>query len=297
MASVAAGFVKAYKYCRYGGKKEGILGHKNRENCSVMISYSHQNHKPFAADIHNTLKGNQEREVWVDWSEDTQPNGQGWMETVCKAIETHDVFLFIVNENEIWKSDGSQSTYKQEFVHALKNGKLIIPIWYGKMQKGYDSLPPPFDVLKTLSHIGFTNPKEVNQNPKDGDNFDGMSRILKEQLDKDHMHTIVHTLLLTRAIEWEQADFEKSLLLVGEDLVAADNWVKAAALGKNPKPTTLHLSFIKASAALSESMKKRQLIALFFLFIVIIGIAWPSWGVFFFSLVFSHFFVYFSSSS
>lgn len=297
MASVAAGIVKAYKYCRYGGKKEGILGHKNRENCSVMISYSHQNHKPFAADIYNSLKGNQEREVWVDWSEDTQPNGQGWMETVCKAIETHDVFLFIVNENEIWKAENSTSTYRQEFVHALKNGKLIIPIWYGRMQKGYDSLMPPFDVLKTLSHIGFTNPKEIDKDKKQEDNFDQMSKILKEQLDKDHMHTIVHTLLLTRAIEWEQADFEKSLLLVGEDLTAADNWVKAAALGKNPKPTTLHLSFIKASAALSESMKKRQLIAVFFLFIVVIGIAWPSWGVFFFSLVFSHFFVYFSSSS
>jgi len=182
-------------------------------------------------------------------------------------------------------------------MHALKNGKLIIPIWYGKMTRSYDTLPPPFDVLKTFSHIGFNNTKDDGEKKKTDDNFDDMIKILKDQIDRDHMHTMIHTILLKQAIEWEQADFEKSLLLVGDDLTAADNWVKAAALGKNPKPTTLHLSFIKASDALSESMKKRQLIAVFFLFIVAIGISWPSWGVFFFSLVFSHFFVYFSSSS
>jgi hypothetical protein len=108
-------------------------------------------------------------------------------------------------------------------------------------------------------------------------------------------HARYHTKLLTRAIDWERHDFEKSLLLHGNDLQRAKHWLSASALGKEPKPTTLHLSFITASDALNTSMRKRKLIAVFFAFIVAIGIWFPSWGVFIFSLVFSHFFVYFSS--
>jgi len=130
----------------------------------------------------------------------------------------------------------------------------------------------------------------------DGDDFDAAMKLLLKALDVDLRHARYHTKLLTRAIDWERHDFEKSLLLHGADLQRAKHWVSASALGKEPKPTTLHLSFITASDSLATSMQKRRLIAVFFAFIVAIGIIWPSWGVFFFSLVFSHFFVYFSSN-
>jgi len=146
------------------------------------------------------------------------------------------------------------------------------------------------DVRKDLAQLNWIFFRQ------DGDDFNAAMKLLLKALDTDLRHARYHTKLLTRAIDWERHDFEKSLLFHGNDLQRAKHWLSASALGKEPKPTTLHLSFITASDALSTSMKKRKLIAVFFAFIVAIGIIWPSWGVFFFSLVFSHFFVYFSSN-
>ena len=51
-------------------------------------------------------------------------------------------------------------------------------------------------------------------------------------------------------------------------------WLSQSALGKSPQPTLLHLSYIKASNALAESMLKRRVIAMFFAFILAIGVIW-----------------------
>jgi len=129
----------------------------------------------------------------------------------------------------------------------------------------------------------------------DGDDFEAAMKLLLKALDLDLRHARYHTKLLTRAIAWKKHEFEKSLLLQGNDLARAKHWLSASALGKEPKPTVLHLSFITCSEQLSSAMKRRKSVAVFFLFIVVIGIIWPSWGVFFFSLIFAHFFVYFTS--
>jgi len=186
----------------------------------------------------------------------------------CSLIRT---FIFFIIQVCNWEVD-----------HAVKNGKRIIPV----VCKDVDYR----DVRKELAQLNwiFFRP--------DGDDFDQALKLLIKALDHDKRHARYHTKLLMRAIDWERHDFEKSLLFSGSDLQKAKHWLSASALGKEPKPTTLHLSFITASDALASSMKKRQLIAVFFAFIVAIGIIWPSWGVFFFSLVFSHFFVYFSSN-
>jgi hypothetical protein len=255
-------------------KKGGYLdSDKILEGCSVMISYSRKD-KAFVKNIYDALAVDN-RQIWVDW-EDIPPSND-WLDEIHKGIEQSDCFIFVLSPDSI-KSE----VCNWEVDHAVKNGKRMIPVVcrdvdYREVRKE----------LASLNWIFFR---------ADGDDFNAAMKLLLKALDTDLRHARYHTKLLIRAIDWERHDFEKSLLLDGTDLQRAKHWLSASALGKEPKPTTLHLSFITASDSLATSMKKRKLIAVFFFFIVAIGIIWPSWGVFFFSLVFSHFFVYFSSN-
>ena len=245
---------------------------KDLNGASVFISYAHED-KEFVTIIHDTLHVD-DRQIWVDW-EDIPPSAN-WLDEIHRRIEVFDAFVFVLSEHS-----NSSELCNWQVDHAVKNGKRIICIVcedvdYRLVRKE----------LASLSWIFF----------RQGEDFEQPMKLLLKALDLDLRHAQYHTKILRRAIQWEKQDFEKSLLLYGDDLQRAQHWLSASALGKQPKPTTLHLSFITASEALDDSMKKRKLIAVFFSFIVAIGIIWPSWGVFFFSLVFSHFFVYFSSN-
>lgn len=216
------------------------------------------------------------RKIWVDFAEPTLT--ADWLDSIHQGIENCDNFIFILSPAS---NDSRACAFQLD--HAVKNGKRIIPVVcqtvdYRKVIKD----------LAVLTWIVFS---------PNGEDFEESGKLVINTLGFDRTHLQYHTIILRRAIEWERHDFEKSLLFRGKDLERAKHWLSAAALGREPKPTTLHLSFITASDSLDSSMQKRRIIAMFFAVIVIVGIIWPSWGVFFFSLVFSHFFVYFSSST
>jgi len=211
-------------------------GDKIMEGCTVMISYSRKD-KAFVKNIYDALAID-DRNIWVDW-EDIPPSND-WLDEIHKGIEQSDCFIFVLSPDSI-KSE----VCNWEVDHAVKNGKRIIPVVcrdvdYREVRKE----------LASLNWIFFR---------PDGDDFNAAMKLLLKALDNDLRHARYHTKLLTRAIDWERHDFEKSLLLTGQDLQRAKHWLSASALGKEPKPTTLHLSFITASDALATSMKKTQI--------------------------------------
>lgn len=242
---------------------------------SVFISYSRKD-SAFVKNMFDYLATKiRESDIWVDWMD--IPPTNDWLDEIHKGIENKDVFIFVLSPDSI-----KNEVCDWELDHAVKNGKRMIPVVCQDVNYR--------EVREELAGLNWIFFRE------DGDDFNAAMKLLFKALEVDIRHAKYHTLYLTKAIKWERHDFEKSLLLTKKDLEKAKHWISASALGKEPKPTTLHLSYITASDVLANSMKKRRLIAVFFLFIVIIGIIWPSWGVFFFSLVFSHFFVYFSSN-
>jgi len=240
--------------------------------CSVLICFSGKD-KGFVKMLYDALSVD-DRKIWVDW-EDIPPSND-WIRETNRGIDTSDCFVFVLSPDSI-KSEFCN----MQIDHAVRNGKRIVPV----VCRDVD-----FKIVRkelaALNWIFFRS---------DGDDFKAAMKLLQRTLDADIRHARYHTKLLCTAREWEETEFDKSLLLRGNDLVRAQHWLSASALGKEPKPTTLHLSYITASDTLSKSMKKRMLVALFFVFVVAIAIIWPSWGVFFFSLVFSHLFVYFAS--
>jgi len=255
-------------------KKGKLLAETDQDllGCSVMISYSRKD-KAFVKNIYDALSID-DRSIWVDW-EDIPPSND-WLDEIHKGIEQADAFIFVLSPDSI-----HSEVCGWEIDHAVANGKRIVPVVcrdvdYREVRKE----------LASLNWIFFR---------PDGDDFDAAMKLLIKELDHDRRHAKYHSKLLVRAIEWERHDFEKSLLLTGDDLTRAKHWLSASALGKEPRPTTLHLSFITTSDQLHSSMQKRKLVAVFFALMVGIAIAWPSWGVFFFALVFAHAFVFLAS--
>jgi hypothetical protein len=200
------------------------------------------------------------------------------LDEIHKGIVRTDTFICVISPESI---KNEINAWELDF--ALNNGKRIIPVVCKDVNYK--------DVDKRLANLNWIFFRPSN------DDFKAAMKLLQHTLDDNIRHAKYHTKLLSTALEWQKTNYEKSLLLRGNDLVRAHHWLSASALGKDPKPTTLHLSYITASEKQQTSLMRRRLVALFFAFIVAIGIIWPSWGVFFFSLVFSHLFVYFAASA
>lgn len=130
------------------------------------------------------------------------PPSNDWLDEIHKGIEQSDAFIFVLSPDSI-KSE----VCTWEVDHACANGKRIIPVVcrdvdYREVRKE----------LASLNWIFFR---------PDGDDFEAAMKLLLKALDLDLRHARYHTKLLTRAIGWKKHEFEKSLLLQGNDLAVS----------------------------------------------------------------------------
>ncbi len=244
----------------------------------VFISYSRRD-GDFGKKLHARLaeKG---RDVWMDW-EDIPPTADWWAE-IRQGIEEADNFVLIMSPDSI-----GSPVCQMEILTAIQHGKRIIPLFHrdpdtdtafqnavkrtqeddivARLLGNRDPLTLSKDNWTTIAHLNWVF-------FDDDDNFDEKFADLEHIIDADLEHTKDHTRLLTRALEWDEAQRHRSFLLTGDEIDMAETWL-AQATGKEPAVTSLQGEYIYTSRKARQSTQRYLFGAVSAALIVALGLS------------------------
>jgi WD40 repeat protein len=161
--------------------------------------------------------------VWVDV--DGIRDGEVFPEALRRAIESSDSFVFVISPDSV-----RSSFCEEEVEHAASLNKRIVPL---------SLRPVPDEELPV--EVRFRNWVPAGADEE----FDGTVERLVTALDTDLEWERQHSRLTIKALEWEQAERDRSFLLRGADLRSAEAWLAAGA-DKEPGPTALETEYLVA---------------------------------------------------
>lgn len=221
----------------------------------AFISYGRADSKAFATKLHQRLL-QAGKTVWFDQND--IPLGVDFQNQIDDGLEKSHNFLFIIAPHSI------NSLYcGKEIELALKRNKRIIPLlhveqitqelwqernpgrdlsdWEAYKAKGlHSSFPNMHPAIGKINWVYF----------REGiDDFEAAFSGLLEILDRHRNYVEQHTQLLDKALDWEQNQCQSRYLLIGEERLAAEQWLKVRFTDEQPPcvPTDLHCQFICAS--------------------------------------------------
>lgn len=158
-------------------------------------------------------------------------------EALRKAIESSDAFVFVISPDAV-----SSDFCVQEVNHAVELNKRIVPLTLKPVAA--DALP---EAIRFRNWI-----------PVDDGRFDeGVARLVTA-IDTDLEWEHQHTRLTVKALEWDQSGRDRSALLRGSELVAAEQWLAAGA-DKDPGPSAIEQEYLLAARA-AKSRRQRLLV-------------------------------------
>lgn len=200
-----------------------------------FISYSRADTE-FVRHLHEKLVASG-RDIWVDWED--IPLTADWWQEIQRGINQSDSFLFVISPDSV-----RSSVCRDEINYAVANNKRVVPILYRdlKTKEDRDALHP---IVSSHNWVLF----------REQDSFDAAFDNLIKALDTDLEHTREHTRLLVRALEWDTANRNISLLLRGTELTKAEAWLTNS-LDLQPAPTDLQTQYILASRR-AEGVRQR----------------------------------------
>ncbi len=224
-----------------------------------FISYSRED-TPFVRRLHERLE-QAERDVWVDWED--IPLTADWWQEIQGGINRSDSFVFIISPDSV-RSD----VCRDEINYAVNNNKRIVPIMYRDLVAADD---------KAALHPSISSHNWIFF--RDEDDFDQSFTQLVNALDTDLDHVRDHTRLLVRALEWEAAGQNRSVLLNGIEIRQAEIWLRTG-MTLQPEPTDLHTQYIFASRTAETRRQRRILAGVTVALIVAVGLAIASFFLF-----------------
>ena len=203
----------------------------------VFISYSRRDSE-FVSRLTEALD-ERGKQVWLDT--ESIADAEVFPHAIRTAIESSDALLFVISP------DAVHSQYcEQEVAYAGELGKRIVPVLRARV--------PDHDIpteVRERNWIPFVEEEE----------FDTSLLRVVQALDTDLEHRREHTRWLTKAIEWNSESRDRSFLLRGSELVAAESWLARSELGSDPSPTPLQREYLLASRQAHERRQRRLVVS------------------------------------
>jgi WD40 repeat protein len=184
----------------------------------VFISYSRAD-----AEYVRRLQGELQsrgKDVWVDV--EGIRDAELFPSALRRAIESSDAFVFVITPESV-----HSAFCEQEVAHASGLNKRIVPL--ALRQVPDEEIP---DEIRFRNWI----PAEADRS------VERLLAALDTDLEWEHQHTRI----TVKALEWDQAGRDRSFLLRGADLTAAEQWLAAGA-GRDPGPSTLEQEYLLAA--------------------------------------------------
>lgn len=189
----------------------------------VFISYSRRD-SDYVQRLARELEA-RGKTAWVDV--DGIRDGEVFPAALRRAIESSDAFVFVISPDSV-----HSSFCEQEVAHALELNKRVVPLALRDVPD--DEIPEEIRVRNWIT-VG------------DGEFDRGLDRLVKA-LEADLEWEREHTRLTVKALEWKEFGGDRSFLVRGSELRAAEQWLAAgAARPKESQPTPLEQEYLLAA--------------------------------------------------
>jgi CHASE2 domain-containing sensor protein len=203
---------------------------------NVFIAYSRSD-GDFARKLNQTLQI-QGMTTWFD--QENIQSGEDFKTEIFQGIENSENFLFIISPSSV-----VSSFCNEEVDYAKRLNKRIVTVLYREVSVAL--LP---SALMDLQWIDFRR--------HGGDFLSNFGELLRT-LASNPAHVRMHTRLLVRSREWDEADRDDSYLMRGRDLEQAIAWAETAET-LEPRPTPLQHAYIDASEALPKRRVRPRMV-------------------------------------